>query len=113
MYDEKLGWFYVRAKLQGTKNHAKDSQDLRAGGIINFEVNENGLNPGLYFETYQKFLNPENNLLFQQPKYGKPFKKDFHKKKKQYVYYYKSKVGHTLVGEMMPKVNIHIYLCCL
>lgn len=109
MYDKKLGWYFVEAKLQASKNHPKDSQDLRAGGIITFEENENGLNCGLFFEKYQEFLNPTNDNLFQQPKYGKAFKKDLHNKKKQNVYYYPSKVGHTLVGQMMPKVNIHIF----
>ena len=41
--DEELGSAYVRAKLQASKNHPKDSQDLRKGGVIAFEENEHGL----------------------------------------------------------------------
>ena len=106
VHDKKLGYYWVRAKLQGTKNHPDDSQDLRKGGIIIFEENENHLNSGLYFEYFMKFLNPESDFLFQLPKYGKAFTQAIHKRKRQEVYFYKSKVGHTLVGQMMPKVNM-------
>ena len=105
--DEELGSAYVRAKLQATKNHPKDSQDLRKGGVIAFEENEHGLNSGLYIQLYMRHLNPANKNMFQLPNYGKKFKKNIHKKKKggKEVYYSNQKVGNTYVGHFMPKVN--------
>ena len=96
---------WVRAKIQGTKNLPKDSQDIRAGGIIPYGANEFGLDSGLYFELFQNYLNPKNNKLFQRPMYGKKFRKNIHKKGTK-TYFIKKKVGHNLVSQMMPLVII-------
>jgi hypothetical protein len=74
------------------------------GGIISYGENEFGLSPGLYFEMYQKLLNPQNNRLFQPPKYGKAFQKTIHKGACK-TYFVNKKVGYQFIGEMMPKVN--------
>ena len=79
-YEDDDKWYYVRTKLQATKNHQKGSQDLRKGGVIPFEENEMGVDSGLYLELYMKLLNPGNPCMFQQPRYGKAFKKTIHKK---------------------------------
>jgi hypothetical protein len=105
-YEDDDKWYYVRTKLQATKNHQKGSQDLRKGGVIPFEENEMGVDSGLYLELYMKLLNPGNECMFQQPRYGKKFKKTIHKKQAQPNYFYAKKIGHMLVAEMMPKVNL-------
>ena len=105
--DEELGSAYVRAKLQASKNHPNDSQDLRKGGVIAFEENEHGLNSGLYIQLYKRHLNPARENMFQLPCYGKKFRKNIHKKKKGRleVLYSNQKVGKGYVGQFMPKVN--------
>ena len=103
-------WFWVRTKLLGTKNHPKDSQDLRKGGVIPYGENEFGVDSGLWLELFLKLLNPKNPNIFQRPMYGKKFKKYLHKKQKGKVtYFHPKKVGHTLVGQMMPKVNTKLH----
>ena len=108
---EDEGWCYVRTRTQKSKNHKDDSQDLRKGGLIPFEENEFGLSSGLFLEKYQSLLSPDHKNMFQLPKYGKAFKKTIHKKKKgNEVLFVNQKVGHTYVGQFMPKVNITIYV---
>lgn len=98
------GTFYTRAKLLGTKNHPKDSQDLRKGGIINYGANEFGLDAGLFYELSENFANSEDNHIFQLPHYGKKLRKNIHKNGYK-PYFYAKKVGHNLIHQMMPKVN--------
>ena len=102
-YDEEIGWFWSKVKGEASKNHKKDFQKLKEGGIIpQGDCNEFGLDPGLYIEMYLSHLNPENNRFFQKPSYGKDFK--IHKDETN-VYYANSAVGHTLVGLFMPNVS--------
>jgi hypothetical protein len=75
------------------------------GGIIPYGKNEFGLSPGLYFELYQKLLNPQNDRLFQLPKKGKAFEKKIHRKGACKTYFINKKVGYQFIGQMMPKVN--------
>ena len=109
MYDsDEDESYWVRTKLLGTKNHPKDSQDLRKGGVIPYGENEFGVDSGLWLELFLKLLNTKtkNPNIFQMPMYGKKFRKNLHKKQKgKETYFYAKKVGHTLVGGMMPKVN--------
>ena len=74
--------------------------------MIPFEENEFGLDSGLWLELFLRHLNPDNPNLFQMPKYGKKMRKAIHKKQEKEVYFYPKKVGHCLISEMMPKVNI-------
>ena len=91
-------------------------QNLDEGGVILFKPIEGGsLVPGRFIEQYISILCPKNNYLFQKPLYGKKFEKKIHKNGLK-IFYCDSKVGHSHVGKMMPKVIITylIYLsfCC-
>ena len=105
--DPKEGSAYVRQKAGVTKNHQKDSQDLRKGGLVPFEVNEYGLNSGLFLQEFFGLLNPKRKNVFQLPSTGKFFaKRNLHKKKNtKECYYANQKVGKSYVGDFMPKVN--------
>ena len=106
-YEDTGEWYWVRTKLQATKNHPKDSQDLRKGGVVPFGENQFGLDSGLYLEEYLTHLDPTNEHMFNLPMYGKKFRKNLHKNRENEIYYYPQKVGYHLVGDMMPKVNTY------
>ena len=103
-YDEENGWHYSQIKLQRSKNQQKTKQNLDEGGVIPFESNEYGLNPGRFIELFLTKLNPFNKSFFQRPREGKKFKKEIHMEIPGQVYYENKKVGHSYVGKMMPKV---------
>ena len=107
-YEDDDKWYYVRTKLQATKNHPKDSQDLRKGGVVPFGANKFGLDSGLFLEEYLTHLDPNNECMFNLPMYGKKFRKNLHKNRAKEIYYYDQKVGYHLVGDMMPKVIKYI-----
>ena len=115
-YEDTGEWYWVRTKLQATKNHPKDSQDLRKGGVVPFGENQFGLDSGLYLEEYLTHLDPTDEHMFNLPKYGKKFRKNLHKNREKEIFFYPQKVGYHLVGDMMPKVNIFtlfpIYKIC-
>ena len=103
--DEEVGLHYAKYKFQLTKQHQKDSQNIKIGGLISFEENDEGLSSGRYFDLYQTHLNPKNDFLFQLPSTGKKFVKVLHLPQNGTVYYANSPVGKMLIAEMMPKVN--------
>ena len=76
-----------------------DDEDLTFGGIIPFEENDFGLNPGVYLEKYLERLHPECDFLFQRPK--RPSKK-FKLEDNPTVWYEPSKVGLNLVANFLP-----------
>ena len=69
-WDENTQKFrYEKAMGEASKNHQDDSEDLSNSGIILFEADEFGYNPGELMEFYQKKLHPKNPALFQRVKW--------------------------------------------
>ena len=66
-WDENTQKFrYEKAKGEASKNHQADSEDLSNTGIILFETDEFGYNPGELMEFYLNKLHPKNPALFQR-----------------------------------------------
>ena len=69
-WDENTQMFrYEKAKGETSKNHQNDSEDLSNTGIILFNTDEFGYNPGELMEFYLSKLHPENPALFQRCKW--------------------------------------------
>ena len=97
--------YWVRTKLLATKQHKKNSQDLRKGGVIPFEANEFGVDPGLFLELYMTYLNPKNKRLFARPIWGKKVAKILLQYKAKKILFCNIPMGHNLIGDMIPKVT--------
>lgn len=85
-----------------TKNHRDDSEDLRDGGVILFQDNEFGLNPGLYMERFLAKLHPDCEFFLQRPQRKS---KNFDLLNNPDCWFEKNKVGPNMVGEMMPLLS--------
>ena len=49
VFEEDIGWHYQQVKSQKTKNHQRNHQNMKLGGIIPYGMkNECGLDPGLF-----------------------------------------------------------------
>ena len=59
--------FYRKNRGELSKNHRTDSEDLDIGGLITFEVNAEGLSPGLYMKDFIGKLNKNCEYIFQRP----------------------------------------------
>ena len=51
-----------------TKNHQDDSEDLSMGGVIPFDTNDHGFNPGQFFHDYLNKLHKDSPYLLQRPR---------------------------------------------
>ena len=68
-WDENTQKFrYEKARGEASKNHHTDSEDLSNSGIILFDTDEFGYNPGELMEFYLGKLHPANPALFQRPR---------------------------------------------
>ena len=66
-WDENTQMFhYEKTMGEASKNHASDSEDLSNSGIILFDTDEYGYNPGELMEIYLSMLHPEQMALFQR-----------------------------------------------
>ena len=108
-FHDEIGWYYCKTKFQKQKQHVRTSQDIRKGGIIPFETNEFGVNPGEILQMYLTHLNPDNVSMFQLAKTGKNFHKYLHKSQTNGIYYCNSPMGKMTIAQMMPKVNKRIF----
>ena len=74
-WDENTQKFRYEKKMgEASKNHQSDSEDLSNSGIILFDSDEFGYNPGELMEIYLGKLHPENPALFQR---GRKISKKF------------------------------------
>ena len=98
--------YYQKVQGEQSKNHQNDREDLRKGGIIPFEANPYGLNPGLYIQTYLSALNEKNVYLFQRPiRRSLKFDKAIHLPETKCLFEENAKVGKNLVGKMLPTLT--------
>ena len=68
-WDENTQKFrYEKTQGEASKNHQSDSEDLENSGIILFDTDQYGYNPGELMEFYLSKLHPDNSALFQQPR---------------------------------------------
>ena len=66
-WDENTQKFrYEKTRGESSKNHGSDSEDLANSGIILFDTDEFGYNPGEIMEIYLNMLHPEQMALFQR-----------------------------------------------
>ena len=59
-------FYYEKTRGEASKNHGSDSEDISNSGIILFDTDEYGYNPGELMEIYLNMLNPEQTALFQR-----------------------------------------------
>jgi hypothetical protein len=94
--------YYKKIVGRQEKNHKDDDENLENGGLILFQDNEHNFNPGLYMERFLSLLNKNSPLLFQRPqRRSKRFSLDSNPG----VWFEKTCVGPTLVGNMMPDLS--------
>ena len=72
------------------------------GGLILFEPNAVGFNPGLYMERFMSKLNPDTKYLITRPLRKSRY---FNIHENPQVWYEKNKVGINLVTRMMPVLS--------
>ena len=64
-WDENTQRFrFEKTKGEASKNHQNDSEDISNSGIILFDTDEYGYNPGELMEFYLSKLHPKNPALF-------------------------------------------------
>lgn len=94
--------FYRKSLGEATKNHKTDDEDLKSGGLIVFEENFCGFNPGLFVMRFLGKLNPHEDLLFTRPQ--RP-SKAFNLHENRPIWYEKNKVGVNQISKMMPNLS--------
>jgi hypothetical protein len=85
-----------------TKNHRNDSENLQDGGIILFEENEFGLNPGVYMERFLSKLHPDSEYFLQKPQRKS---QKFDLVANPDCWFEKYKVGENMVAKMLPQLS--------
>jgi len=92
-------YYYSKTKGEVTKNHQRDDENIGTSGIIPFQENKFGCNPGKTLELYLSILHPKFDKFFQKPRVeAKNFSLG---DEKETVYFYALPVGESKVGEMM------------
>ena len=102
--DENTGQQYYKKVLgEVSKNHQSDSEDLRQGGVILFEENSYGFNPGLFFHLFLSKLDKKAPFLFMRPIRSK---KSFNLRQNPDVWYEAvQKIGVNQVQKALPSLT--------
>lgn len=96
--------FYFRKEAsEGSKNNTDVDENLGVTGIIPFQSNTFGCNPGETVELYLSLLDPESEFLFQRPR--RPSKAFNAHGKDTEVYYEKVPVGQNELASMMKELS--------
>ena len=106
--DDESGIYYWKQMIgDPDKNHRSDDQNVaEEGGIIPFQENEHGFNPGLFLETYFGKLHPENKWLFGRPDRRWKSKNFQLRLNPEYWYEKNQKIGKNKIGEALPDISV-------
>ena len=98
--DESTGTeFFKKVLGESSKNHRNDSENLKDGGLILFEPNSFGLNPGQYFNLFLSKSNNDTEFLFSRPRF---VCKKFSLKSNPDIWYTSTKIGKNEVQKALP-----------
>ena len=93
--------YWKKIKGESSKNHPRDSEDLRKGSFMLHEENDFGFNPGAYFELWLSKTDT-SQFMFCTPKQPS---KQFKIRSNPVIWYTKNKIGVNKVAEAMPKIS--------